>query len=237
VPGSAEAVERTVLPVGLEPAAGSLVREALAPIKVAGIAYGGTGALVCTSMLRYDGLVVAYPLADLSIAAFLSAVRKPSSPCRSSGIVLVAPQEQCADAKGFVSHGANRVVALEELGAGLRAALEQVVGVASRVPAKIPVRLEILAAGFARRVFCQSINLSSSGMLLRLHHSYPIGTELSFEMLIPAEAAPLRGRARVARASVQGREPYPGIGVAFVSFESNGAQRLVSFLHRFSPAP
>ena len=231
--GSAEAVERTVLPVGLEPATGTLVREALAPIKVAGVAYGGAGALVCTSMLRYDGLVVAFPLTDVSIASFLGAVRKPDSPCRTSGIVLVAPQQRCADAEGFVSHGANRVVALEELEEGLRLAVEQVVGAAPRCPAKIPVRLQILAAGFARRVFCQSSNVSSSGMLLRLHHSYPIGTELSFEMLLPAEATPLRGRALVVRASVQGREPYPGIGASFVSFELNGAQRLATFLRRF----
>jgi len=235
VRGPAEAVERTVLPVGLEQATGSMLREALAPIKVAGIAYGGAGALACTSMLRYDGLVVAYPLADVSIATFLGAVRKPESPCRTCGIVLVAPQHCRADAESFVSRGANRVVALEELEQGLRQAVEQVVGVPQRFPAKVPVRLEILAAGFARRVFCQSINVSSSGMLLRLHHSYPLGTELSFEILVPAEAAPLRGHALVARASVQGREPYPGIGVSFVSFELNGAQRLASFLRRFSP--
>jgi hypothetical protein len=231
---SVEAVQRTVLPVGLELSTGILVREALAPIKVANAMQGGAGALACTSLLRYDVLVVGFPLTDLPISAFLGAVRKSDSPCRTSGIVLVAPQNCCTDAEEFVSKGANRVVALEELEQGLRPAVEQVVGVAPRFPAKVPVRLEILAAGFARRVFCQTINVSATGMLLRIQHSYPIGTELSFELLVPAEAAPLRGRAEVRRASVQGRGPYPGIGVSFVSFAHEGAERLAKFLHRFA---
>lgn len=231
---AAEASQRTVLPVGLEIQTQSLVRRVLAPIRVVNEEEGGVGALRLTSRMRVDGLVVSFPLSDVAIETFLKTVRGSDSPCRQAGLILVAAEGFRMHAQEHVNRGANRFVSLGEIEHGLRPAVEKVLGAAPRLPAQVPARLEILAPGFARRVFCQTVNISLSGMLLRAHHSYPAGTELGFELLLPNRTKPVRGRAQVVRASVQRREPYPGIGVAFAGFDLDGALRLAEFLRTTS---
>jgi len=227
-----EVGERWVLPVGLESRTRGLVRQALAPIRVVENDDDAARTLDLAARVRVDGLVVGFPLAGVAIEEFLDAVRRLDSPCRRAGVVLIAPERFRGHAEDHISRGANRFVALEELEHGLRPAVERVVGVARRLATSVPVRVEVLATGFARRVFCQTVNLSASGMLLRAQHSYPAGTALRFELLLPGSVAPVRGSAHVVRAAVQRREPYPGLGVSFAGFDHGGAARLAEFLHR-----
>jgi hypothetical protein len=231
------AAQRTILPVGLDPTVRSLVREVLAPIRVASVAEGGAAALDSASSAHYDGLVVAYPLADVPIRAFLGSVRKLDSPCRGAGVVLVAAERSCDAAAEHLGRGANRVVPLERVEQHLRPAVEGVLGVAPRLAVTFPVRLTIMVPGFARKVFCQTINVSTSGVLLRIPHSYPAGTDVMFEMLVPAETGPVRGQAIVVRAATQGRERFPGMALSFSSLERNGRERLERFIARAHQPP
>jgi hypothetical protein len=69
-------------------------------------------------------------------------------------------------------------------------------------------------------------------MLLRGPHTYPPTTELGFELFMPGDVEPVRGRARVVRQTLPPREPMPGIGVAFSSFANGDEARLQSHLRR-----
>ena len=226
-----------VLPVGVAPGvldrlAGRLERadvRLLAPVDNWAIA------LRLIASEPYQGLLVAYPLPGVSMSEFLEGVRRPDSASREAALVLLAPRRFQAEASVYLGRGANRVVTLEDSVDALPRALERLFQVAPRFSVKVPGRVEVRERGLARRLFCQTVNISMTGMLLRLPHSYRPGTDLGFELMFPGSSEPLCGSARVVRATLERREPFPGVGVAFSAFQLGQQARLAALLHSFSP--
>jgi len=175
---------------------------------------------------RFDALVVSHPVAGAPTGRFLQAVRDPESPCRSSGLVLVAEERLRRDAEGYLGRGANRVLAVERVEQAVAEVLRPLLRVSVRAPLRLPVRLQALGSGLQRRVVCESVNLSVDGALLRAPHSLSAGTELRFELFLPETPLPVCGEAVVVRRTVQGCEPYPGIGVQFTGFAWGGEDAL-----------
>ncbi len=224
---------RTLLMVGFERTVRGRVGESLAPLGHRLSAAGdGPRALRLTSRRRFDALLVSHPLAGAPTSRFLHDVRDPESACRTSPLVLVAPETHRRDAETYLGRGATRVLALEQVADALPEVLPPLLEVARRASLKVPIRVEVLGQAFPRRVFCETVNVSTSGMLLRVPHTLPCATELRFELFIPGLAEPVCGQARVVRRTEQRGEPYPGIGVRFVSFAGADFEILAARLTR-----
>jgi CheY-like chemotaxis protein len=195
----------------------------------------GPKALRITSRRRFDALLVSHPLAGAPTSRFLRAVRMPESACRTSPLVLVTPERSRRDAEVYLGRGATRVLALEEVPQALPEVLQPLFLVAPRTTLNVPTRIEVVGQPFPRRLFCETVNLSSTGMLLRMPHSLPRATELRFELFLPGLARPLRGQARVVRLTLQGREPFPGIAVKFCGLSESDQEALAARLRPDRP--
>lgn len=228
--------DRSVLLIGLSPAALATVRETLAPLQLSlTAAPDGISALNLAPFKRFDALLMSYPLADLPISTFLDAVRKKNSPWLAAAVILLAPESARPEAGSYVGRGVNRVVGQDEVDRGLAAALERLLQVAPRLPIKALGRVEVLEGSLATRLLCQTGNLSSSGMFLRTQHRLYPSTELAFELYLPGDLEPVRGHARVVRTAQPCREVLAGIGVTFSGFERGHSERLVCHLQRQLP--
>jgi hypothetical protein len=213
--------------VGFEGAARGRVRDGLAPLSDRVTAAGnGSAALRLASRGRFDALFVAHPLGGAAMAGFLGAVRNPESPCRTSGLVLVAPERLRREAEAYLGRGANRVIALEQVPDAIAGVLQPLLRIPRRSPWRVPVRLQVLGRGLIRRLLCESVNLSMHGALLRVPHTLSPGTELRLELFLPGRSEPARGEARVVRQTSHGREPYPGIGVEFTALDDAACEAL-----------
>ncbi len=193
----------------------------------------GSSALRLAWRGRYDALVVSHPLPSAATGGFLDAVRHPESPCRASGLVLVAPERWQHDAEAFIGRGANRVLALECVGQSLPGTLQPLLRVPPRSKLRVPVRLEVAGQASLRRILCETVNLSLHGALVRVPHTLPTGTEVHFELFLPGGRL-VPGAARVVRQTAQRREPYPGIGLEFTELD-RGCEDLLA--GRLSPPP
>ncbi len=222
----------TVLPVGLDPEATEKVRGALAPLDavVTAGADDWSEALDLASAGRYDGLVIGYPLGDAPVAGFLACLRRPTCPCRSSAVVLITDDRHREEGETYLGRGANRVLTWSETPLHLPDVLEDLFKAAPRVPVELPVRLMPVAEGPVHSIACRTVNVSSSGMLLRLSEAYRPGTIVVFEMGLPGSADPVCGHARVVRRTSVRREPFPGVGVAFAGLHDVARERLQCFL-------
>lgn len=224
---SREATERQGLLVGLEAPARSRVRAALSALAIPvvdAIDVGAARELV--GRYRFDSVVVGYPLPDESLAPLLEAVRRPTSSSRASALVLVAGADRRVEAETFVGLGANRVVRLDDIEPELPLVLDRLSRVAQRCRLIAPSRIEVRVGNLAKRHFGQTVNVSASGMLVRLPHRLAVGIEVGFELFLGGEARPVHGRARVVRQTLQQRESFPGVGVAFTLFADGDAERL-----------
>lgn len=222
---TAEATGKSALLVGLDQTLADRARTALNRLGMdVGEASGGIEALALRR--RVNGLVVADPLPDGPVVRFIRAARDLTSPLRRSGLVLLTSGEHRAQAEALVGRGANRVVSTEQVESRLPEILESLMRVAPRARVALPVRFAQLDAPHQRKVFGRTVNVSSSGMLLRMPHRLPIGTELEFSLFISGLGEPVCGHARVVRHTIEGREPFPGVGLAFTGLAETHHDRL-----------
>jgi len=226
----------TVLPVGFEPTSLERLRRALTPIQavVTGGADDWSEAVELASIGHYDALAVAYPLRGAPMSTFLTALRKPDCPCRSSSVVLVVHERYRAEAGMYLGRGANRVVSWEEVELRLPEVLDRLFSTAPRLPLTIPSRIQEVADRPAQRLDCRTVNISTTGMLLDVPNSFRPGTVLAFELILPGTHEPIRGRARVVRRTPAPTPPFSGVGVVFAAFDESKEGRLASYLERFA---
>jgi hypothetical protein len=81
------------------------------------------------------------------------------------------------------------------------------------------------------RTFCQTENVSETGMLLRGFGHYPPGTTIDFEINIPGQPDPIRGSATIARTTNLSLERLEGVGARFESFLGGDQGRLTEYLN------
>jgi CheY-like chemotaxis protein len=196
-----------------------------------------TNALETTGLLAFDAILAGYPLPDMPMQAFLDAVRREESPCRSAGLVLLVGQDALEETQRFVGRGANRVLTVEEFMARLPHVLLRLLEVPPRVALRRKLRLEVSLSPSSTHVTCQSENISTTGMLVRTDRSYPIGTQLGFELTLPGDSSPVRGYAVVVRHTMADREPVNGFAVQFASFAGKEKVRFETLLRQLLSAP
>ena len=196
-----------------------------------------TNALETTGFLTFDAILAGYPLPDMPMQAFLDAVRREESPCRSAGLILLVGQDALEEAQRFVGRGANRVLTVEEFMARLPHILLRLLEVPPRVALRRKLRLEVSLSPSSTHVTCQSENISTTGMLVRTDRSYPIGTQLGFELTLPGDSSPVRGYAVVVRHTRADREPVNGFAVQFASFAGEDKVRFETLLRKLLSAP
>ena len=181
---------------------------------------------------RFDLIIARYPLGDLSLAAFVQALRGSLSPSRAAGFLILAEPTHVDDLATFLGRGVNRVVSVDGPSDRLLNAVADLVGVAPRRLVRAVVELELWMRRAAQRLLTLTENVSTSGLLVRGGREFPVGAKVNFELMLPGALAPIEGEAEVVRHTQVGVERLDGIGVAFLSFAGDGEKRLTAFLQR-----
>ncbi len=161
---------------------------------------------------------------------FLMLVRGPRSPCRHAAVLLVRGGEPMADDEEL-GPLANR-----ELPGGASAeefllALDLLLNVAPRVEMHTSLRMRLGGSPADQPRVAQVENLSTSGMLLSAPEPLPVGSVFGFELDLPSQKDPIRGRAQVVRhtSTAGGRA---GLGASFLSLGGEGPERLKNAVFR-----
>jgi CheY-like chemotaxis protein len=197
----------------------------------------GTTALETIGLLSFDAILVGHPMPDMPMQTFLDAVRREDSPCRRAGVIVLADDHALTETQQFVGRGANRVLTVDDFLSRLPDVLLRLLEVPPRVALRRKLRLAVELSPARNHVSCQSENISTTGMLIKTDRSYPIGTELGFELILPGDSTPVRGFAVVVRHTMADREPVNGFAVQFCSFVGEDRQRFEALLSRFLKVP
>jgi hypothetical protein len=180
--------------------------------------------------VRYDLVTVKYPVpGEPALGRFLSVVRHRDSASRGCGIMMIATPDAIKRAMSFVGRGVNRVISGDDVTRALPEA-RRLLAVAPRVPLRAPTRVVVHTQSAPRRAFCQTENVSTSGMLLRGFGHYPQGTRLEFELSLPGVSDPICGAAEVRRVTNAAIERVEGFGARFTEFTGTDRGRLEQYL-------
>ncbi len=191
-------------------------------------------ALELAAEIAFHLLILSHPLAEPPTEEFLAAVRRPDGASRAAIIVLLAAPAERRGAERLLAQGVRAVLGSELEAPLLHRAVLEALGVPPRVDLRLLVRLEARLEDGQSAVFCQTENLSRSGMLVRSERRYPLGTAVAFELALSGGDRGVRGQAEVVRHTDLEREALRGLGLRFSSFDGDGRRRLAVFLERLA---
>ncbi len=179
---------------------------------------------------RFDLVIARHPLRPSIIDTVVSAVRRRDAVCRSAGMIVLAEPGSAADVQPLLGRGVNRILSAEAPAETLLRTAAGLLAVAARLALRVPAILEQGSGERRTRLVTETINVSSSGLLLRGAQEFAVGTRLRFELELPGLAPTIRGEATVVRHTSEVREAEAGIGVRMLSFAADGEREFVAFL-------
>ena len=162
---------------------------------------------------------------------FLALLRGPRSPCRHAAVLLVRGGEVTTN-DDDLARLANRELPANASPEELQEAVHLLLNVAPRVEVRTSLRMRLGGSPADQPRVAQVENLSTSGMLLSAKEPLPVGSVFGFELDLPSQKEPVRGRAQVVRHTAPTAGGAPGIGASFVSLGGEGPERLKSAIFR-----
>jgi DNA-binding NarL/FixJ family response regulator len=180
----------------------------------------------------FELIIIEGNASPVPLSEMVAAVRHNDSLCRHSGLIVIADDGTHSAAQGLLQRGVNRVVPAMASAGELLHAVADLLAVAPRHELRTIVQLEVRMGAMRNRTLAQTANLSLSGMLVRGGLHLAPGTEIDFELMLPGQPQPVRGRATVVRHSTRRRELVDGFGARFFALQGDDHSRLESFLAR-----
>jgi PilZ domain-containing protein len=157
-------------------------------------------------------------------ADFIREVREGDT-TRATSIAVYAPGEIDPVEMDLMSFGANAVLRLP-VTPDWDKRLARLLEVPPRRAVRVPVFVEVEAAGATRTTLGTSVNLSETGILIQAQ-SLDQGSEITFAFRLPGATAPVRGRARVVRMTAE-----DGCGLEWSEIGGESLQVIRAFVTR-----
>ena len=186
---------------------------------------------------RYDVILMDAVPCDWPLERVVRSFRDTSSPSKGAAILVLAEPDQVDVARALRSRGVNRVMLVTDPPEIICEQMASLLEVAPRVQVRLAINVEAALGNTGRELFCQTVNLSSTGMLIRTQHRPPLGTPVVFKIGFAEEFGTLNGRGEIVRHSTTGQGGVDGIAIRFVSFATDGAERLQNYLETMTAEP
>ena len=188
----------------------------------------GAEALSLAADITFSLAAATLPLPDMSVARLVTELRTLGDSGKPIPLILMATGPQLEAARIYQDPPVH-VVGSEEEEDVLRKVLAEALGVAARLAVRVPIRLEVEVLNDRALRFCETRNLSSSGMLISSRQPLPVGTSFCFEMTLP-HSLQLAGRAEVVRHTEVAYEETTGFGARFLDFTAGDAAHVEAFV-------
>lgn len=187
--------------------------------------------LILTNNLSYDLILAEHPMADLGLGEFLASIRSADSPSARCPLLLFAEEERIDALATQLDGQLDHVLPATVSGGEIERTISRVLGVAARSASRILVRLEVeLNPGKLLRA-CQTVNISTSGMLVRIRQPIAVGTELGIRFNLPGDGRAIEATARVVRHSAPDVEGLRGVGLQLLDLTEDAQDQLAAFVN------
>jgi len=186
---------------------------------------------------RYDVILMDAVPCDWPLEKVVRSFRESSSPSRSAAILVLAEPDQVDVARALRSRGVNRVMLVTDPPEIICDQMANLLEVAPRVQIRLATNVEAALGKTGRELFCQTVNLSSTGVLIRTQHRPPLRTPVVFKIHLSDAVGTIFGRGEIIRHATAGQGGVDGVAIRFVSFAKDGAQQLQDYMENLTAEP
>ena len=223
--------EPTILAAGLERRAFERIAPELRrdALKVDWVATPEAGVALAVKN-RYDVIIMDAEPCDWPLTKVVSEFRSSHSPSCDAAIMVLSEPDQVDAARALKSRGVNRVMLISDPPDMIREQMFSLLAVAPRTSVRLPTNLETALGNTGSELFCQTENLSATGMFIKTRHRPPLGSTVVFKIHLADEGGTIFGRGEMVRHSSPDQAGIDGVAVRFLSFARDGALRLQDYL-------
>jgi len=186
------------------------------------------------SQQKFDVVILDAEPADWSLEKVLRQLRGSVCPSRNAAVMVLAEPDQVDAARALKSKGVNRVMLISDPPQMICDQMAGLLEVAPRVALRLPMNLQTALGNRGREIFCQTVNLSATGMLVRTQARPQLGTPVVFRLYLSEKLGSVMGRGEMVRHATRFRGGFDGVGVRFKSFAEDGAVRLQRYLEELA---
>ena len=186
---------------------------------------------------RFDVIIMDAEPCKLPLEKVVGELRARGSSSRDAAILILAEPDQVDAARALKSHGVNRIMLISDPPEIIREQMTTLLDVAPRATVRLPTNLESVLGDTGRELYCQTENLSMSGMLVKTRHRPQLGSKVTFKIDLSDPVGTILGRGEFVRHSTPDQGSVDGLGVKFLSFADDGAQLLQNYLDRLNREP
>ena len=182
----------------------------------------------------YHLVICRYPLPDMKLREFVTAIRAAGSASKTASLLLLTIPEMATEARSGVQGGPFLVFSGQEPLGSLGQGAAHLLEVAPRNAPRIPTRLQASVEDGSEAYEGWVVNLSSTGMLVKEAPMLPVGSTCFFDFTLP-NGENIRGRAEVVRHTKPRRERVAGFAVRFIEFEPGCRESLFVWCEAEAP--
>lgn len=179
---------------------------------------------------KYDVVILDAEPTDWQLEKVVRNLRMGASPSRNAAVMVLAEPDQVDAARALKSSGVNRVMLISDPPQMISQQMASLLDIAPRVSLRLPMNLKTSLGNNGREIFCQTVNLSSTGMLIRTQSKPQLGAPVAFRLHLADPIGEIMGRGEMVRHASRFQGGADGVGVRFLSFAGDGAQRLQRYL-------
>ncbi len=186
---------------------------------------------------RFDVVILDAEPADWSLEEVVRRLRGGASPSRNAAIMVLAEPDQVDAARALKAKGVNRVMLISDPPQMICEQMAGLLEVAPRVALRVPMNLQTALGNRGREIFCQTVNLSATGMLVRTQARPQLGSPVVFQLHLSEKLGAVIGRGEMVRHATRFQGGFDGVGVRFKGFADDGAARLQQYLEELAGTP
>ena len=187
-------------------------------------------ALILVTEQPFDILILnAAPFGE-PLENVLGKIRSHESASSGAVVMVLGKPDGLDRARALKGRGVNQVMLASDPPEMIRERIANLLEVAPRAKLHLPIKLEATVGKKDKKLFCQTENLSSSGMLVRTRHQPELGSTVAFSIQLSENAGTIFGHGEMVRHSAPEVGGIDGVGIRFLSISGNGAQRLENHL-------
>jgi len=165
-----------------------------------------------------------------SLDQLVDAIRDKSSASRNSSLLVLAKPATVDMARNLIDRGVNRVMLVDDPPELIGHQVAELLDIAPRADLRLSTRLKAAVGGDAVEVLGEVVNLSSSGMLIETEITFERGEEIAVTINFGGQLGTVVVRAEVVRHAHGDRGGVEGIGVRFLGFVRDGADKIAAAL-------
>lgn len=179
---------------------------------------------------HFDVIILDAEPSDWPLEEVVRKLRGGISPSRNAAIMVLAEPDRVDAARALKTRGVNRVMLVSDPPQMICDQIAGLLQVAPRVALRIPMNLQTSLGNLGREIFCQTVNLSATGMLVRTQARPQLGSPVVFQLHLSEQLGTVIGRGEMVRHASRFQGGFDGVGVRFKGFAEDGAARLQQYL-------